>query len=40
LPDLKCTAAELSESQKNVISHRGKALELFQLDFMEIMRNL
>ena len=40
LPDLKCTAAELSESQKNVISHRGKALELFKLDFMEIMRNL
>ena len=40
LPDLKCTAAELSESKKNVISHRGKALELFKLDFMEIMRNL
>ena len=38
LPDLKCTAAELSESKKNVISHRGKALELFKLDFMEIMR--
>ena len=40
LPDLKCTAAELSESQKNMISHRAKALELFKLDFMEIMCDL
>lgn len=33
LPELKCTSAELSESEKNSISHRGKALKLFKDDF-------
>ena len=40
LPGLKCTAAELSESEKNIISHRGKSLELFKLDLMKIMLNI
>ncbi|MAN21361.1 MAG: non-canonical purine NTP pyrophosphatase, partial [Gammaproteobacteria bacterium] len=29
------TAAQLSEEQKNKISHRGKALSLFKKDFLE-----
>lgn len=33
LPELKCTSAELSEAEKNSISHRGKALKLFKDDF-------
>ena len=35
LPDFECTAAQLSEEQKNKISHRGKALSLFKKDFLE-----
>ena len=33
LPEHSCTAAELSEKQKNAISHRGKALKEFQKKF-------
>ena len=36
LPRLKCTSAELSEVEKNKISHRGKALQLFRDDFSDI----
>lgn len=37
LPDLQCTAAELSKQQKNRLSHRGKALRslLAQCDSLE-----
>jgi XTP/dITP diphosphohydrolase len=34
LPEHSCTAAELSEKQKNAISHRGKALKEFQKKFI------
>ena len=34
LPDLGRTAAQLSEIEKNKISHRGKALNLFKIDFL------
>ena len=34
LPDLDRTAAQLSEIEKNKISHRGKALNLFKIDFL------
>jgi len=34
LPKFNCTAAQLSEMQKNDISHRGKALKLFKNDFL------
>ena len=34
LPDLGRTAAQLSEKEKNKISHRGKALNLFKIDFL------
>jgi XTP/dITP diphosphohydrolase len=34
LPKFNCTAAKLSEKQKNDISHRGKALKLFKNDFL------
>ena len=34
LPEYKCTAAELSETVKNTISHRGKALKTFKKDFI------
>ena len=34
LPDLARTAAQLSEKEKNKISHRGKALNLFKIDFL------
>jgi len=34
LPEYKCTAAELSESVKNTISHRGKALKTFKEEFI------
>ena len=27
VPEFGCTTAELSEEQKNAVSHRGKALE-------------
>lgn len=36
LPRFKCTSAELSEVEKNKISHRGKALQLFRDDFSDI----
>jgi XTP/dITP diphosphohydrolase len=39
LPDRKCTSAELSEELKNEISHRGKAIKLFEKDFLEIIKN-
>ena len=29
LPDRDCTAAELDSDEKNIISHRGKAMQLF-----------
>ena len=32
LPEFQCTAAELPENQKNSVSHRGKALEAFQME--------
>ena len=32
LPDLDCTAAQLSKIEKNKISHRAKALNLFKID--------
>ena len=35
LPEYKCTAAELSESVKNTISHRGKALKIFKKEFIK-----
>ena len=35
LPDYKCTAAELTESVKNTISHRGKALKIFKKEFIK-----
>lgn len=35
LPELGCTAAELSHEQKNIISHRGQALKLL----LDAMRN-
>ena len=34
LPEYKCTAAELSETVKNTISHRGKALKTFKEEFI------
>ena len=34
LPEYKCTAAELSETVKNTISHRGKALKTFKEEFV------
>ena len=34
LPQYKCTAAELSETVKNTISHRGKALKTFKEEFV------
>ena len=34
LPEYKCTAAELSESVKNTISHRGQALKTFKEEFI------
>ena len=34
LPDYKCTAAELTESVKNTISHRGQALKTFKEEFI------
>ena len=34
LPEYKCTAAELSETVKNTISHRGKALKTFGEEFI------
>ena len=34
LPDLGRTAAQLSEIEKNKISHRRKALNLFKIDFL------
>ena len=34
LPQYKCTAAELSETVKNTISHRGKALKTFKEEFI------
>ncbi len=37
LPELNCTAAELTEGQKNSISHRGKALGLFKKDLMFLL---
>ncbi len=37
LPTLNCTAAELSEDEKNTISHRGKALNLFKKEIKEII---
>ena len=39
LPGLKCTAAQLSESQKNRLSHRGKALKSFQKQLYKIIRD-
>ena len=30
LPDYACTSAELSDNEKNKISHRGKALRLMR----------
>ena len=30
LPDYDCTSAELSDNEKNKISHRGKALRLMR----------
>ena len=35
LPEFKCTAAELTESVKNTISHRGKALQMFKKEFLK-----
>ena len=34
LPEYKCMAAELAESVKNTISHRGKALKMFKEEFV------
>ena len=39
LPELQCTAAQLPESQKNSLSHRGKALKAFQKQMNKITRN-
>jgi len=39
LPELKCTAAQLSESHKNSLSHRGKALKAFQKEMDKIIRD-
>ncbi|MNR60724.1 dITP/XTP pyrophosphatase [compost metagenome] len=35
VPELGCTAAELSKEEKSAVSHRGKALKLM----LEAMRN-
>ena len=37
LPELQCTAAQLPESQKNSLSHRGKALKAFQKQMNKII---
>ena len=37
LPGLKCTVAQLPESQKNSLSHRGKALKAFQKQMNKII---
>ena len=37
IPQLKKTFAQLSAEEKNAISHRGKALELFQTKLKEYM---
>ena len=37
IPGLKKTFAQLTAEEKNVISHRGKALELFQTKLKEYM---
>ena len=40
LPSLNCTAAELSKEEKNAISHRGKALNLFKKEIKKtILKN-
>ena len=39
LPGLQCTVAQLPESQKNSLSHRGKALKAFQKQMNKIIRN-
>ena len=40
LPELKCTAAQLSETQKNSLSHRWKALKIFQKHIYKIIRDI
>ena len=39
LPKLKKTFAQLSAEEKNAISHRGKALEVFQVKLKEHINN-
>jgi len=39
LPDKQCTMAELSLTEKNQISHRGKALQEMQNILQQIMCN-
>ena len=39
LPGLQCTVAQLPESQKNSLSHRGKALKAFQKQMNKIISN-
>lgn len=38
LPELKKTFAQLSAEEKNAISHRGKALEAFQIKLEEYLK--
>jgi len=40
LPELKITAAELTDIQKNEISHRGKALQGFKKELQTIIKDL
>ena len=40
LPGLKKTFAQLSPQEKNAISHRGKALEVFEEKLKEYLKNL
>ena len=40
LPGLKKTFAQLSAQEKNAISHRGKALEVFEEKLKEYLKNL
>ena len=38
IPELKKTAAELTDHQKNKISHRGKALEAMKAELAAVLK--
>ena len=40
LPEKKCTAAELDKEEKNHLSHRGRAMQLFLASFQKIQTSM